>query len=377
MEEIRNQTPAMPRPLPGRRVVDKSIEIKNITDVINIKEIQKNGDTRISSNLYIDNFRLFKDNIDLIKYELSKKDKEYIRFYTEDYEVAKCVEDNFNTEGMNVEVALIDDHEMKDRNYINTEEFEKTKIFLPMSYLLWMKDITKDQFITNVQNKSSNAPQACNMINIMSCEELKRVKEVIKELESKCKDLSDLEKIIVVSNYIQSRTQFTEENGIAHADHVYVIDTKDAIVDHDAIGSGPNVILNKFGLCCGISSATTLLLNNENLRVNAHNDKDNYHIWNYVKLGDKWYYIDNTWNITRNKNRYPESLKAKEFSDEYLLFGTDKASVIGHHDSLASTPLIEKDDYNREEIDKTVKKLSKDFNFTDYPGPVFESRIKR
>ena len=48
-------------------------------------------------------------------------------------------------------------------------------------------------------------------------------------------------------------------------------------------------------------------------------------------MDGKDYYIDNTWNITRNPNKFEETLKAREFTTKYTLFGSDTAKIIGHH----------------------------------------------
>jgi len=373
MEERRTQTPpAMPRPLPGRR---HSIKVNSIEELIDPKIPLED---MIFGSLYVKNIEIFADNIDVIKYRLDRKKADDIGFCSSDYEVLRYINMNLPVDNRKIDLRLIDDFELKDRTYINPDEFEKMNLVIPMNYVMWGKNMTKDQKISFLNNNNSNlAPTGSNGINYVHVETIKKIKEIIAKLGEECEGLTDLEKIIVISNYIQSRTQFTDKNGITHADHVYIIDPKDAIVDNFAVSSGENVILNKYGLCCGFALATQLLLNNPTLKININSINGSNHNWNYVKLGDKWYYLDNTWCVTRNSNRYPESLKSKEFSDKYLLFGTDTAELIGHHIPSYYTKPIEKEDYNREEIKETVKKLSKNFKFTDYPGPVFESRIQR
>ena len=180
--------------------------------------------------------------------------------------------------------------------------------------------------------------------------------------------------------YIQNRTQFVEENNRSHNGCVYITDSKGVEVTREKVCSAENVILNKFGLCCGIATAMEMLGNNKDVKLNIHTTRGNEHVWNYVKLGNNWYHSDTTWCITNNPNRYPESLKAKEFSDEYLIFGNKRAKSLRYHDSTTVTPDIADGMINQnyhKDIEKRVKRLSKDFQFTDYEEPVFESRIQR
>ena len=77
-------------------------------------------------------------------------------------------------------------------------------------------------------------------------------------------------------------------------------------------------------------------------------------------IDGKNYYVDNTWCITRNPNKYEDILKATEFTDKYLLFGSDTANKIGNHDDLVSyVPSVEKEDYDKVKLVEAEKALSK------------------
>lgn len=52
--------------------------------------------------------------------------------------------------------------------------------------------------------------------------------------------------------------------------------------------------------------------------------KSGLHTYFVQVIDGKQYVVDNTWGITRNSNKMGEALKAKSFSDEYLLIGNDK-----------------------------------------------------
>ena len=81
-----------------------------------------------------------------------------------------------------------------------------------------------------------------------------------------------------------------------------------------------------------ISNASTLLLNNPQMDVEAESVYGCGHVWNKVLIDGKYYYFDNTWSITRNENMCEDGLVALSFTKKYLLFGKKTANAIGHHD---------------------------------------------
>ncbi len=101
------------------------------------------------------------------------------------------------------------------------------------------------------------------------------------------------------------------------------------------------------------------------------------HAWNSIEINGKHYSIDNTWNITRNPNRFCESLKAKSFSSQYLFFGQETANLIGHHMPDILHQEIEADDIDSKQVIEATKKLTKFITFDNYAKPVFESRLQK
>ena len=134
-------------------------------------------------------------------------------------------------------------------------------------------------------------------------------------------------------------------------------------------------MFNGFGVCEGIGKATSILLNNPEININANCVRSSSHLWNIVQIDGVWYYVDNTWAITRNPNQYEDALKAKEFTSQYLLFGTDMANNMGHHVPIDYSPLISTTDYDDNRISTSVKKLVRKHRFTNYDEPVFSSRF--
>ena len=164
------------------------------------------------------------------------------------------------------------------------------------------------------------------------------------------------------------------EGNISEAsDGIYITDSNGLEIKNQ-VSFPQTVIFDKYGKCNGIAHATTLLMNNPQINVNMRSVYGGGHTWNVVEIDGKYYYVDNTWAITRNKDRYEESLKAKSFSDEYILFGQKTAAEIGHHVPDTLHKEIETEDFQHEIITETQKRLVKVASFTDYDPPVFSSR---
>lgn len=335
----------------------------------NEDEIKFNHD-----KIFIDDMDLLIKNLDFLESIINKYPNTLI--YSIDYKILEYINNNLNAKN-DYTLSLVNDHKMVNRDYINPNEFDKSKLILPMNYLLWMDELDSNQYITGLTSNEFRIPCVTNAYDMMEIDKLKKIREIINKLGEECKGMDEVERVIYISNYLQNLVQYVEPNNISHADYIYITDSKGLEVTRELVGSGDNVILNKFGLCCGIANATTLLLNNPQLQVNTHSVNGSGHNWNYVQIGDKWYYVDNTWNITRNPNRYEESLKAKSFDGTYLLFGKDKALNIGYHEAESYEPSIEIEDYNKEELQKRIDELSRNYSFDSYEEPIFKSYIKR
>ena len=345
------------------------------TNHINITEFSKLlllSDSELEQNMtrsiYIDNYDELIENYDFFNKLVSSK---YETVYSKDYNVLKYIHDNCDKK---LELALLDDFENKDRSYIDMDSFSKSPLIIPLSYALWV-DTNKDLHNHQMMNSGNLYPNSQPGVSPIKIDDLKRIKEEVYKLDEKCKGLDDIEKSIIVSDLLQDRVQFIEDNNISHAsDGIYI--TKGRIITSYDTGYIPNILFNGFGVCKGISSTTTILLNNPMLNVNIRNVLGQNHVWNIIKIDNKFYYIDNTWSITRNPDRYDESLKAKSFSSEYLLFGESRAKEIGHHTPSSLTPVIEQENYDRNLLNEKVKKLQYIAKYTNYEKPHYESYKK-
>ena len=354
--------------LPIRKNDYKNLKMSKFSDFIGKtdEEIRGNAFTSIE----LDNSALVKNNFDLLKriFMISKANK----FYSKDFALLKYIEENLQNYER-VVLSLSDDFENKDRSYIEPTSFEKARIEVPFCYLLWIKDLQDNLKISLYTNKDTHNPYCSNLYENISLDNLKKIKEIINSLAYQYQNFSSLEKILLISNYLQDKVEYVKAGNIIIANPFK--DTYSIPVIKN-VGSPENVLLNNFGVCNGIANATTLLLNNPVMDVNTRSVSGSHHAWNYVLLNGKYYYIDNTWSITRNKNQYPDSKKARSFSKDYLLFGTDKAKKIGHHISENFTPGIEKEDFAEEKIIEVLQKLSQAYQFTDYQKPFYKYEKK-
>ena len=185
----------------------------------------------------------------------------------------------------------------------------------------------------------------------------------------------DLQKTLLISNYLQRHVQYVDYGNMSEGlQGIYITDSGSIEVGNN-VHSPLTVLEQHFGICEGIANATTMLLNNPSFDVNVRSVIGSKHAWNVVQIDGKFYLLDNTWAITRNKSQYEEALKAKTFDSNYFLFGADKANIIGHHVANTVLPEIESSDYSRDKILLQQQLLSKYYSFDNYDPPVFKSRI--
>ena len=172
------------------------------------------------------------------------------------------------------------------------------------------------------------------------------------------------EKVALISDYIQSCTQYIE--GYQSDSLVGTFVTPDFPSDFEyrkSSGLVETVLNNNNGICMGIANLSTLLLNNKAMNVETESVYGCSHVWNKVLIDGKYYYFDNTWSITRNENVSEEGLIALSFTKKYLLFGQRTANTIGHHDpqSMFVYDGVISDD------DLQVKDYVSKFGYNKYP----------
>ena len=307
-----------------------------------------------------------KDNIDIfIKYS-----KKVLDYCCKDYESALLLNRLMNDgkiESHNI--TLMDDNKMQDRSYIDTTIFNN-RLIIPDSYLMCGVKY-QNTVITYCFTNKARGGYYFDTENIEidneTIQEAKRIASMIAEFPY---PLTDIEKIIIVSNYIQMYNQFIGGLESHVGQEKYVIDSINdndlffkKINTNDSIFDKPSTaLLRHFGVCRTFAFATTLLLNNPYLKINIKNVKNDIgdHIWNVVELNGKLYHLDNSRNISRGKNRMDDALRATKFNIDYLLIGQDTIRQMGHEtiaDSLVLySPLSDKD-IDRNYIEAAIENL--------------------
>lgn len=327
--------------------------------------------------IYIDDDQIFLDNKELFLKIIEAGG--YTEFISKNFEILKQIEDllpDLDKQKEKYDLYLEDDLEIKDRSYVDLSYFKKSSITIPLGYTLWDAKINKKQAISYGSLIDKHYPKSCSGLYYLNSEQIAKLKYLISDINQKFGKYNNLEKIILISNYLQNIVQFVDCRNISEsAGKIYITDSNGIEVSNN-VGSPLNVLYNHFGVCEGIALASHILLSNPMMNVNTGCVSSLEHVWNWVEIDGKKYYFDNTWCITRNHDRYFESLKARSFDSNYLLFGNNMAQQIGHHNPKTIIPQIEDDNYPREVILESQKKLARTFSFSDYEKPVFNSHLQ-
>lgn len=321
--------------LPKRRAIGIEL-VSNVQNYSNLKNIKQSDYDKVEivSLRYQDIIA----DLDYFKYFLSNFHN-LKKIHCDCYECLIAINDLLADE-TDILIALLDDGIQRDRSYINLERLDKLKnISLPISCIMWNINVRNEQLVSCYTNGFRNIYQAVsnNGNTSLSRETLLRIKDIVSNL-NRSNNLTDIEKTLIISDYLQSKVTY-----IANEDL------------RELTGLVETTLFKNYGLCMGIANATTLLSNNPTFNLNTRSIFGSSHVWNIQTMNGEDFYIDNTWNITRNPNRFDGILKASGFTTKYTLFGTDNAQSIGHHISesiiLRKTNLSEKD-YEQQELER-------------------------
>ena len=63
----------------------------------------------------------------------------------------------------------------------------------------------------------------------------------------------------------------------------------------------------------GIANYSSMLLNNAEFDTETETVVGSNYAWNKILIDGKYYYFDNTWNITRSDNRHRDALMTLSF----------------------------------------------------------------
>ena len=222
---------------------------------------------------------------------------------------------------------ILDDFENKSRLYIKPAQIDKCLFSIPLAYLMWGKF---DDMLTTTVNFGNNG-LSYNGNQYVLKDTLMKVKELISYLKSLGK-YNDLEIILLVSSYINGHVSYDDSLNYSFIE---------------------DILSNHKGLCIGIANLTTLLLNNPEFKIDVRTIANSEHALNIVRYKDKYYFLDNTWMITRGK--------ASGFNDKYFLYGKKEFDYYIDREYLCDNPHIElasSHGIRKEEINKCLAKNS-------------------
>ena len=261
---------------------------------------------------------------------------------------------------INNKVFLLDDSLRRDRGYVDLTILNNLNLTIPLNYLMWgvkfNGSINTYCFLINNPQSNYFNPTSINGNNNLSYKDYVSIVKKIDEL-SKINPISDKDKVALISDYIQSKTQYIDGYESVSSRGIFITpDFPDWNEYRKKSGLVETVINNNNGVCMGISNASTLLLNNPQMNMEVESVYGSSHAWNKVLIDGKYYYFDNTWSITRNENTCENGLIALSFSKKFLCFGQKTATAIGHHipqsvfiyDGIISEDDVEGMDYQKQ-----------------------------
>ena len=296
-----------------------------------------------------------------------------IQLKFKDYESVVFIDKVLNNRITN-KTFLMDDSLRKDRGYIDLTVLKNINLTIPLNYLMWgvrfNDSIETYCFLINNPQSNYLNPTSINGNEKLSYDDYISILRKIEEL-SKINPKSDKEKVAIISDYIQSRTQYIDGYESVSSKGTFITPDFPEYSDYRRkSGLVETVINNNNGVCMGIANTSTLLLNNPEMDVEVESIYGYSHVWNKVLIDGKYYYFDNTWSITRNENMSEEGLIALSFTRKYLLFGQKTSNAIGHHDSQS---IFIYDGVISEEDADNINYQSK---FAYQKGPIYRSQKK-
>jgi len=136
-----------------------------------------------------------------------------------------------------------------------------------------------------------------------------KIKRIISDIKDKTKDMTDEEKVLYVYNFFGENYKY---------DRIFTFTGKNQ--------SAFNVFINKNAVCAGFSKASSIIF--QNLGIEAYSVigySTGYHMWNIIKLKDKYYFYDGTVAASiRNKNsQYFYDGLNSEYLNSYSLYHSD------------------------------------------------------
>ena len=173
-----------------------------------------------------------------------------------------------------------------------------------------------------------------NQIRKMNQEIDRMVSSIMEEI-SLLNPLSDYDKLMCIYEYLQDYITYDSKELEYTCRHGSSLNP----ASHNAYGA----LIEKTAVCDGISAAFSLLAQQMGYDCTIVSGSAAFmtkgfssHAWNLIRVGDKFYHIDATWDI----NHYQQT---KEYSYEYFCVNDDSINV-DHNWDIKSTPPCNNED---------------------------------
>ena len=185
---------------------------------------------------------------------------------------------------------------------------------------------------------------------------LNEARNLFNFIEGACLN-DDMQKIVAIDNWIQSNIQYIKNTETPANGDVFISDsiTREAVM--------PDVFLNKYGTCEDIAASVCVVLTL--LGVDSYVVAANKHAWLLVKYNCKWYIWDPTHNITRNRCRMENALKALRYSYEYTLIGDETFPGKYYY---CGDIVVQQKEIPRNSFNKTINALAEKGISFEYSG---------
>lgn len=272
---------------------------------------------------------------------------------------------------------LLNDYEMKSRGDIDFSHMTYGEVRVPFDYMVHMPNSNVYEY-TNHETSEGNCILAGLSDTQRNYQELPNmINSIIDEIFDglPMEELNEIDKSVLVANWIQKKMQFVDGKESKVQGKKYICNEFTA--QNGSKFDMLTAIKHNYGVCTAFSKLSVALLNNPRVNCQCHlvYSKTGGHTYFVQVIDGKQYVVDNTWGITRNPDKMGEALKAKSFSNEYLLIGNDKLNesedIRTHHISYGCHEYkIEDKGIGRDVIQKSVEKLKGlgvEFSYDDPP----------
>lgn len=266
---------------------------------------------------------------------------------------------------------LIDDFKNKDRSDINFKGLNYEEIGVPPEYSQW-----------GIQFKHYMFPTGSILVHDESDFVKENMDILEKEIDEwlKIPDLTLVDKVVLVANYLQRNMQYVEGE-VSYAKGKKYIAKGILESNYGSYRSITTMLKYHIGHCQAFSKIAMLMLNNPKMNVNCRLMGAPGHAYNIIYDDEKAYGLDTTWGVTRNPNRVEGNLKATEFYDEFVLFGQNELEKMNHPVDYHTPELplkipLQTSQIPREEIRKSREKLERYGIEFIYPETTYVEQVE-